>query len=108
MQTAAWAEACAVKYFLGRGFQVFTNVSGFGPVDLVAIKTRGKALSIVHLVDVKSTYDRTYGGLSLEQKWAKVRVLKVDPDGNCSLVPQGEERITLNRKEKKNEMDQQD
>ena len=59
------------------------------------------------LIDVKSSYDRSYGGLTLEQKWAGVRVLKVDPDGNCTLIAEGEERIKLSRKEKKDEMDKQ-
>lgn len=107
LQTAAWAESCAVKYFLGRGFTVCQNVSGHGPVDLICVKTQGKAPPIVLLIDVKTSYDRSYGGLSLEQKWAKVRVLKVDADGNCTLIPQGEERIKLSRKEKKDEMDKQ-
>tara|TARA_Y100001980_G_C14554218_1_gene340555 strand:+ start:589 stop:840 length:252 start_codon:yes stop_codon:yes gene_type:complete len=83
-------------------------VSGHGPVDLICVKTQGKAPPTVLLIDVKTSYDRSYGGLSLEQKWAKVRILKVDADGNCTLIPQGEERIKLSRKEKKDEMDKQD
>lgn len=108
LQTAAWAESCAVKWALARGYTVCTNVSGFGPVDLILLKTQGKASPKVMLIDVKSSYDRSYGGLTLEQKWAGVRVLKVDPDGNCTLIAEGEERIKLSRKEKKDEMDKQD
>jgi len=111
LQTAAWAEACAVKYFLGRGFQVFTNVSGWGPVDMVVVKTQGKGKPRVMLIDVKIKTKRSYGGISNEQKWAGVRVLTVDQvDGHCTLIPQGEERLRASKKERKlqDEMDEQD
>ena len=62
-------------------------------------------------IDVKLVSLRSYSGISLEQKWAGVRVLKVDRDGNCTLVPKGEELIRLSRIEKKerkqNEQDKQ-
>tara|TARA_R100000664_G_C2659614_1_gene76419 strand:+ start:41 stop:415 length:375 start_codon:yes stop_codon:yes gene_type:complete len=108
LQTAAWAESCAVSWGLARGYTVCTNVSGHGPADMILLKTQGKAPPQIIILDVKSAYDRSYGGLTLEQKWAGVRILKVDPDGNCTLVPKGEERIKLSRKEKKDEMDKQD
>ena len=102
LQTAAWAESCAVKWALGRGYTVCTNVSGFGPADMILLKTHGKAPPQIMILDVKAADSaRSYGGLTLEQKWAGVRILKVDPDGNCTLVPQGEERIKLSRSEKK-------
>ena len=111
MQTAAWAEACAAKYFLGRNWQVFTNFSGFGPVDMVVVKTQGKGKPMIMLIDVKLKTKRSYGGISNEQKWAGVRVLTVDPvDGHCTLIPQGEERLRASKKERKlqDEMDKQD
>jgi len=101
LQTAAWAEACAVKYFIARNYTVLTNVSGYGPVDLVAVKSRGKNRPIVLLVDVKIKTQRSYGALSNEQRWMGVRVLAVDPDGNCFLVPEGQERVRPSRKERK-------
>ena len=39
LQTGSWAESCAVKYFLGRSWQVFTNFSGFGPADIVCVNS---------------------------------------------------------------------
>ena len=109
LQTAAWAESCAVRYFLGRNWQVFTNVSGFGPVDIVCVKTQGKGKPRVMLVDVKLKTKRSYGGISDEQRWAGVRVLTVDPvDGHCTLIPEGEERLRQSRKERtKDEVDKQ-
>ncbi len=102
LQIAAWAESCAVKYFLGRNWQVFTNFSGFGPVDMVCVKTQGKGPVKVMLVDVKLKTKRSYGGLSDEQRWAGVRILTVDPvDGHCELVPAGEERRRQSKKERK-------
>ena len=101
LQTAAWAEACAVKYFIARNYTVLTNVSGHGPLDIVAVKSRGKNRPIVLLVDVKIKTQRSYGALSNEQRWMGVRVLAVDPDGNCTLVPEGEERVRPSKKERK-------
>lgn len=102
LQTAAWAESCAVKYFLGRNWQVFTNFSGFGPVDMAVLKTQGKGKPKVLLIDVKIKTQRSYTGLSDEQRWAGVRVLTVDPvDGHCTLIPAGEERSRQSRKERK-------
>ena len=110
LQTGSWAESCAVKYLLGRSWQVFTNFSGFGPADIVCVKTQGKGKPKVLLIDVKVVTGRSYGGLSDEQRWAGVRVLTVNPvDGHCTLIPAGEERSRQSRKErKKNENIQQD
>mgnify|MGYP001303542869 CR=1 FL=1 len=102
LQTAAWAESCAVSWGLARGYTVCTNVSGHGPADMILLKTMGKGPPIIMPLDVKASFNsKSSGGLTLEQKWAGVRLLIVDPDGNCTLIPKGEERIKLSRKEKK-------
>ena len=81
---------------------MFTNVSGFGPADIVCVKTQGKGPCNIMLVDVKLKTKRSYGGLSDEQRWAGVRILTVDPvDGHCTLIPAGEERSRQSRKERK-------
>ena len=52
---------------------MFTNVSGFGPVDMVCVKTQGKGKPTILLVDVKIKTKRSYGGISDEQRWAGVQ-----------------------------------
>lgn len=36
LSNGAWAEAIATAWLLEKGFHVFKNVAGTGPVDLVA------------------------------------------------------------------------
>ena len=90
-----------MRYFLARNWTVFWNVSGFGPADLAVMKCQGRGPPLTLFVDVKLVSQRSYSGISLEQKYAGVRVLKVDRDGNCTLVPKGEELVKLSRTERK-------
>jgi len=100
LQDSAWAESCVVRYFLARGYSVCTNFSGHGPVDMIVMRTRGNKAAEVIMIDVKMMSHRSYHGLTLEQKWAGVRICTVDPDGHVNLIEKGSERI---KKEGKND-----
>ena len=102
LQDSAWAEACVVRHFLKRGYTVCTNFSGHGPVDMIAMRTRFNKPAEILMIDVKMTSNRSYHGLTLEQKYAGVRIVTVDPDGYITLIPKGTERI---KKEGKNDED---
>lgn len=73
----AWAEALAISWLMTHGYDVFTNVSAHGPIDLITYKEKA-----VTLVDVKTTQKQ--GGrriLTPEQESIGVRLLLVTPDG---------------------------
>jgi len=83
------AELIAACWLMERGYDVFRNLSPYGPVDLVTIKG-----DRFRLFDVKLCHFRPHklGGwqihgsvLTEEQKALGVELLFVTPDGLCAL-----------------------
>tara|TARA_R100000951_G_scaffold5606_1_gene6076 strand:- start:71 stop:421 length:351 start_codon:yes stop_codon:yes gene_type:complete len=92
----SWAEAVAVAWLFARGWSVVAkNVSGWGFVDLVALKLNGNHKPVIELIDVKSFNEtsKSYNPLTLEQKYAGVRVICVHDDGHVDFIEKGKERV---------------
>ena len=92
----SWAEAVAVAWLFARGWSVVAkNVSGWGFVDLVALKLNGNHKPVIELIDAKSFNEtsKSYNPLTLEQKYAGVRVICVHDDGHVDFIEKGKERV---------------
>jgi len=100
----SWAHQAALLWLLDRGYYVFSNVFGYGPVDVVAINDLGN----IELFDVKLAGFRnnkdTKGSkqlinrtLSDEQKDLGVKLLYVFDDGSCRVQM---ERVQWLKKQK--------
>mgnify|MGYP003108951520 CR=1 FL=1 len=94
LKLGMWTEQLAKLYLLSKGYFVFHNLYGLGPVDLIAINEKGA----VRLFDVKSESYRSKKAkfrpgtkinrmLTLEQKRLKVEFLFVDKEGKCKIKP---------------------
>ena len=88
----SWAHQAALLWLLDRGYYVFSNVFGYGPIDVVAINDLGD----IELFDVKVAGFRnnkdTKGSKQLinrilteEQKDMGVKLLYVFDDGSCRV-----------------------
>ena len=76
-------ELLACAWLLHNGYEVFRNVSTYGPIDIVAFK-KGKIL----LLDVKGCRDKKHATacqLSAEQLAAGIEPLYVFGDGTCAI-----------------------
>ena len=64
-------------------------------MDLVALKLNGNHKPVIELIDVKSFNEasRSYNPLTLEQKYAGVRVICVHDDGHVDFIEKGKERV---------------
>ena len=60
---------------------------------MICMRTRHNKPAEILMIDVKMMSNRSYHGLTLEQKYAGVRIVTVDPDGHINLIPKGSERI---------------
>lgn len=83
----AWSELRATSYLLENGYEVFRNVSYYGPVDIVAYDTKRKDML---LIDVKSAIKSkhgylSYGRLSKQQEELGVCILLVFEDGTTGF-----------------------
>ena len=68
-------EYYAVTWLWDNGYEVFTNASNNGPVDIVAISPEGEIV----LIDVKSTSGYNPSARTDRQKQLKVKYLIFDP-----------------------------
>jgi len=104
----SWAHQAAIMWLLDKGYYVFSNVFGYGPVDIVAINDLGN----IELFDVKSASFRnnkdTLGSkqlinrtLSETQKDMGVKLLYVFDDGKCRV--QVDRDIWLKKMQKRDE-----
>ncbi len=104
----SWAHQAAIMWLLDKGYYVFSNVFGYGPVDIVAINDLGN----IELFDVKSAAFRnnkdTLGSkqlinrtLSETQKDMGVKLLYVFDDGKCRV--QVDRDIWLKKMQKRDE-----
>ena len=86
------AEKIAELFLLKKGYYVFKNEFGLGPIDLIAVNEEGK----VQPYDVKSVSIRSKNSkfrpgtkvsraLTLEQRKLKVKFLFVDKNGECHV-----------------------
>src|ERR1700722_6160557 len=78
-------EMVATVWLMGRGYQVFRNVSPHGPIDLIGMKD-GK----FEYFDVKMSYIRPGGGavkikVNSVQAALGVKILHVMRDGSCEV-----------------------
>ena len=76
------AEFYAVTWLWDQGYEVFKNAGCSGPVDLIAMDSKGNTI----LIDVKTITIRLSGGLqysnmtlTTKQKKLEVRLLMFDP-----------------------------
>jgi Holliday junction resolvase-like predicted endonuclease len=79
----AMSELTACSYLLNSGYEVFRNVSPFGPIDIIAIKD-GKEFKL----DVKTlhpSYKEVGNRLTKEQIEQGVLPLFVNEAGGCRL-----------------------
>lgn len=94
----SWAHQAAILWLLNKGYYVFSNVFGYGPVDIIAINDLGT----IELFDVKHASFRnnkdTMGSkqlinrtLSETQKELGVKLLYVFEDGSCRLQMEREQ-----------------
>lgn len=76
-------ELLAAAWLLGRGYEVYRNVSSHGPVDLIAFKN-----GELYKFDVKkcTRFPRHRARLTDEQKVLGVKLLAVYDDGHCEIV----------------------
>jgi len=88
----SWAHQAALLWLLDRGYYVFSNVFGYGPIDVVAVNDLGD----IELFDVKVAGFRnnkdTLGSkqminrkLTAEQKELGVKLLYVFDNGDCRV-----------------------
>lgn len=78
-------ELLATVWLLRHGYDVFRNVSAHGPVDLIAIKG-----GVPLYLDAKQVGYRAGGvegrvRITREQAALGVKIIRVFPDGNCSI-----------------------
>tara|TARA_R110002020_G_scaffold221527_2_gene429646 strand:+ start:34875 stop:35255 length:381 start_codon:yes stop_codon:yes gene_type:complete len=91
-----WAHQRAILWLLEKGYYVFTNVFGTGPIDLIAVDDLGHVeLFDVKLAGFRSNKDTLSSKqminrvLTPEQKELGVKLLYVFDNGEC--------RVQLNR-----------
>ena len=83
------SEQIAILHLIQKGYFVFKNLYGVGPVDLIAINEKGA----VEIFDVKTeSYRKTWKPgtricrrLTQEQRKLKMKFIFVDKDGTCKV-----------------------
>ena len=84
------SEQIAILHLLEKGYFVFKNLYGVGPVDLIAINEKGA----VEIFDVKTeSYRKTWKPgtricrrLTQEQKKLKMKFIFVNKEGECRIA----------------------
>lgn len=79
----AHSELVACAWLLGRGFEVFRNVSPHGPYDLIAIQ----GPKVLH-IDVKSDTRNSQGYRRRTIPPPGIVYLLVDPEGRIESIPE--------------------
>ncbi len=78
----AKSELIASAWLISQGYEVFRNVSPFGPIDIIGIKNE-----VISFFDIK-TYNpalRARHTITAEQQKHNVKIITVDKSGCCVI-----------------------